>query len=137
MNIDRFKHQHIEILESIAALRTLTRNGIVENATDISKMIVAMSSTIKLHLTVEDSHLYPALQSGNNRALAQMGKRFQDEMINIAAGYVAFSRKWNSAGNVASDPEGFRSDANSVLKTLYDRMQKENTDFYPAIEAAA
>lgn len=136
MNIDRFKQQHIEILTSISALRALTRKGIAENAADISKLIVAMSSTIKLHLAVEDTHLYPALQTGNNRTLAMMGKRFQDEMTNIAAGYVAFSRKWNSAGSVVANPEGFRADANSVLKVLYDRMQKENTDFYPAVEAA-
>lgn len=135
MNIDRFKQQHTEILSYIADLRACTRNGIAENATDISRLIVAMSSTIKLHLAVEDSHLYPALQNGNNRALANMGKRFQDEMTNIAADYLAFSRKWNSVTEVSVDPEGFRSDANRVLKVLHERMQKENTDFYPAIEA--
>ena len=136
MNIDRFKQQHIEILSSISTLRTHVRNGIANNATDIAALIVAMSSTIKLHLAVEDSTLYPALQNGNNRALAQMGKRFQDEMQSIAASYLAFSRKWNTAARVEEDPEAFRADANSVLKVLYERMQKENTDFYPAIEAS-
>lgn len=136
MNIDRFKQQHIEILSSISTLRTHVRNGIANNATDIAALIVAMSSTIKLHLAVENSTLYPALQNGNNRALAQMGKRFQDEMQSIAASYLAFSRKWNTAARVEEDPEAFRADANSVLKVLYERMQKENTDFYPAIEAS-
>lgn len=135
MNIERFKQQHVEILASIAELRACTRKGIAEHAADIARLVVAMSSTVKLHLAVEDSHLYPALQSGNNRALALMGKRFQDEMTSIAEGYVAFSRKWNNAASLLKDPEGFRADANQVLKVLYDRMQKENTDFYPAVEA--
>lgn len=135
MNIDRFKHQHVEILSCISALRTHSHRGIRDNAAEIARLIVAMSSTIKLHLAVEDSVLYPALNSSKDSALAAMGKRFQDEMKHIAAGYLAFSRKWNSAASVSNSPEEFRADANSVLKVLYERMQKENTDFYPVIEA--
>lgn len=135
MNIDKFKQQHVEILGNVAALRQLVKDGIIENAEKISKMIISMSSTIKLHLAVEDSILYPALQSGNNDALARMGKQFQDEMDAIAAAYLNFARTWNNAHRVATDPEGFRSDANTVLKVLHARMGKENTVFYPAIEA--
>lgn len=135
MNIDRFKHQHVEILSCISALRTHSQRGIHENAAEIARLIVAMSSTIKLHLAVEDSVLYPALNTSKDTALAAMGKRFQDEMKHIAASYLAFSRKWNSAASVSSHPEEFRAEANSVLKVLYERMQKENTDFYPVIEA--
>lgn len=135
MNIDRFKHQHTEILSYIAALRSQVRAGIRENAQEIARLIVAMSSTIKLHLAVEDSLLYPALQDSHNRSLAIMGKRFQDEMTHIATGYLDFSRKWNIADRLVQSPEEFRAEANRVLKILFDRMQKENTDFYPAIEA--
>jgi len=135
MNIDKFKHQHVEILTCITDLRTLVKNGIRNNADDIAKMIISMSSIIKLHLAVEDKILYPALQSTNNASLARMGKRFQDEMTSIARAYLDFARKWNAASTLASNPEEFRSDANSVLRVLYERMRKENTDFYPVIEA--
>jgi len=135
VNIDKFKQQHVEILSCITALRTHVRAGIGDNAAEIARLIVSMSSTIKLHLAVEDSILYPALQSSNNSALAMMGKRFQDEMKNIASGYLDFAAKWNSASKVSQNPELFRADANSVLKVLHERMQKENKNFYPAIEA--
>ena len=135
MNIDKFKHQHVEILESIAALRGLVKDGIAANADGIASQIIAMSAVIKLHLAVEDSVLYPALQSGNNSKVAHMGKQFQDEMESIAKAYLNFARNWNSGASVARDPDGFRSDANTVLKVLHVRMQKENTVFYPAIEA--
>ena len=36
---------------------------------------------------------------------------------------------------VAREPEQFRAQANTVLKAVYQRMQKENREFYPAIEA--
>lgn len=135
MNIDRFKHQHVEILSHISALRSQVHAGIRDNAPEIARLIVAMSSTIKLHLAVEDTVLYPALQDSRNHTLAIMGQRFQDEMTRIAAGYMAFSRRWNTPDRLVQSPEEFRADANRVLKVLFDRMQKENTDFYPAIEA--
>lgn len=135
MNIDKFKLQHVEIIASVTALRQLAKGGIAEHAAEIAQLIVAMSSIIKLHLAVEDTMLYPALRDANNAAMAKMSKKFQDEMNVIAAAYMDFSRNWNRASKVAGDPEGFRSQANIVLKTLYERMQKENTIFYPAIEA--
>lgn len=136
MNIDKFKHQHVEILNGISSLRTLVKSGIRDNAAEIAQAIIAMSSTIKLHLAVEDKFLYPALEGTNNAALARMGKRFQDEMTSIASSYLAFARRWNTPSTVSQNPEGFRSDANSVLKVLYDRMRREDTDFYPAVEAS-
>ena len=39
-----------------------------------------MSSTTRLHLAVEDKLLYPALQSGGDAKLANMGRQFQQEM---------------------------------------------------------
>lgn len=135
MNIDKFKHQHVEILTGISALRVLAKSGIRDNAAAISERIIAMSSIIKLHLAVEDTMLYPALQNGKDALLARMGKKYQDEMKNIAAAYMGFARRWNTSATVAQNPEGFRQDANQVLKVLHNRMQKENTEFYPAIEA--
>ena len=135
MNIDKFKHQHLDIIACIAALRKASQAGVKENAEEIARLIISMSSTIKLHLAVEDQVLYPALRSGNNAVLARMGQKFQDEMGAIATAYMGFAERWNQANRVAQDPDGFRSDANTVLKTVHARMQKENTVFYPAIEA--
>lgn len=135
MNIDKFKQQHMDILACIAALRKAVKGGIGANAAEISRLIITMSSTIKLHLAVEDQALYPALRNCSNPTLSFMGEKLQNEMSAIASAYMCFAGRWNSAIKVSEDPEGFRSDANTVLKVLHERMQKENTVFYPAIEA--
>lgn len=134
MNIDRFKHEHRDILDQIAALRQLTHAGVEHNAAAIARGIVAMSSTIKLHLAVEDRLLYPALQGAADPELARLGEQFQREMGAIAAAYMEFARHWNTPERVRADAEGFRADANTVLRQVYERMQRENRDFYPLIE---
>lgn len=135
MNIDKFKHQHIDILSAIARLRQLVQGGIAEQANDIAHSIVAMSGTIRLHLAVEDRVLYPALEASGNQAMAGMGQKYRDEMEGIAGSYLAFASRWNTARGLAAEPETFRAEANQVLKALYERMKREDREFYPAIEA--
>ncbi|QGZ42645.1 hemerythrin HHE cation binding domain-containing protein [Pseudoduganella flava] len=135
MNIDKFKHQHTAIYDSIARLRALTHEGIAVNAHEIARQIVAMSGAIKLHLAVEDGTLYPALAGGTDRRLARMGGQYQQEMTGIVGDYLAFAQRWNLATHVAAQPESFRADANRVLRALFQRMRREENEFYPAVAA--
>ncbi|EHK66649.1 hemerythrin domain-containing protein [Achromobacter arsenitoxydans] len=135
MNIDKFKQQHVDILEGIASLRKLALAGVARNAAEIARGIVAMSATIKLHLAVEDRALYPAVARSADADLARQGREFQAEMDAIAAAYEAFARRWNNARSLELDERGFRDDANTVLRRVHERMQRENRDLYPRIEA--
>ena len=69
MNIDKFKHQHTDILHSIATLRDLTHAGVVPNAAEIARRIVAMSGTIKLHLPAHKLTHLPQDRDTPHRAL--------------------------------------------------------------------
>ena len=53
----------------------------------------------------------------------------------IASAYDAFARRWNTAESLRTDEKGFRAEANVVLRKVYERMQREDRDFYPRIEA--
>ena len=135
MNIDKFKHQHTKIFGCINTLRQYALAGTVENAREIARTVVSMSSMIKLHLSVEDTVLYPALRSSNSKSIATLGDQYQEDMKVIAKDYEEFARKWNTAANVAKNPDGFRAEANKVLKRLHARIRQEDLNFYPAIEA--
>lgn len=134
MKIERFKQQHRDILEGIDRLRTLSRAGVAGNAAEIAQGITSLSQLITLHLAIEDRILYPMLQASDNAALAEMGREYQADMSNIATPFIAFARRWNKTVALHDDPEGFRNDANTVLKRIYERMRREDTEFYPAIE---
>ncbi len=136
MEIERFKHQHKEILDRIAGLRQFAHAGIERHAYEIARGIADLSAVVTRHLAIEDRILYPALQNGDDERLAALGRAYQEDMKGIAHAYITFSRRWNAAAVVAGKAEEFRADANTVLKMLHDRMKRENAEFYPAIEAA-
>lgn len=55
-------------------------------------------------------------------------------MASIARAYDAFARRWNTADSVRCNVQGFRDEANAVLRRVFERMQREDHDFYPRIE---
>lgn len=135
MDIQRFKHQHEDILRRIADLRNLVHQGIEANAQHIARQIHELGTVVKLHLAVEDRILYPAVRRAADARISAMGETYQEEMKGIANAYIRFTSKWSDAARLAAEPEGFRAEANTVLKTVYERMVRENHEFYPAIEA--
>lgn len=136
MNMDKFKQDHVAVLTSISELRKLVQAGVAENAASIAKMVVSMSSAIKLHLAAEDKMLYPTLARSTQPNAAEIGKKFQSEMGNIAAAYMEFAGKWSIGSKIAAKPEEFKSDANDIFKALFQRVQREDKELYPVAEHA-
>ncbi|HXD38444.1 MAG TPA: hemerythrin domain-containing protein [Rhodanobacter sp.] len=134
MDIDRFRHEHVELFAAVTVLRGLVQRGIVENAGAIHQKLVMISALIKLHLAAEDRMLYPALLRAADPVVTQTSERFQQEMGGLAAAYVAFAAKWSVTSRIVADPQGFRDAANGVFKVLHERVQRENRELYPMAE---
>lgn len=137
MNIDKFKQQHLAILASIDDLRQLARGGVAAQAQAIAEQIIAMSGLIKLHLAVEQRYLYPAAQACGVATVAQLGRQYENEMHGIAGAYLDFAGRWNTPVRLAAEPDAFRSEANTVLHALFQRMRREDHELYPAVETLA
>jgi hypothetical protein len=84
---------------------------------------------------VEDRTLYPTLARSRDAFLVSKGRQFQLEMGAIAQAYEKFALRWNSAGKLQEDGDAFKADANIVLRRIHERMQRENVDLYPKVEA--
>ncbi|MEI9881337.1 hemerythrin domain-containing protein [Atlantibacter hermannii] len=134
MNIDKMKTQHDEIIHKINQLREYSRDGVSTHAQEIAQTVVSMSSVIKVHLSAEDQFLYPFLEKVEDQTLRTMSLHFQREMADIVVEYEKFSRRWNTASKLMGQDETFRRDANSVLRKVHERMQRENHQFYPRVE---
>lgn len=135
MNIDRFKQQHVAILEGIHALRELAHRGIAGHAPEIADRLELLAGVVTQHLAVEDRILYPSLERSGDESIARMSVAWQEDMKGIASEFIRFSRHWSSAARLVDQPEDFRAEANRVLKAVHERLQRENREFYPAIEA--
>jgi len=132
MKLQRFEHDHHEILDGIHQLRKLIATGIEYNAAAITQLLMTMSASIKLHLAVEDRVVYPAFASSGRPELAAMGRFYQEEMGDLSRKYTEFATRWNLANRVANNPSGFRDEANAIFKALFLRTKREESELYPA-----
>ena len=57
-------------------------------------------------------------------------------MQGLAASFARFVQQWRVPARLAADPEGFRRSANTVLRALFERLQRENAELYPAARMA-
>ena len=134
MDIERLKHQHADILTRIDKLRELAHAGVQKNAKLIAQQVKQLGAVVNLHLAIEDRIVYPAAQKSDDAHVAQLGERYQHEMTGIANAYIRFTSKWSDEKNVVGEPDEFRQAANTVLKNVYQRMRREDHEFYPVIE---
>ena len=118
-------------------MRQLARGGVAAQAQAIAEQIIAMSGLIKLHLAVEQRYLYPAAQACGVAKVAQLGRQYENEMHGIAGAYLDFAGRWNTPVRLAAEPDAFRSEANTVLHALFQRMRREDHELYPAVETLA
>lgn len=136
MDISRFMSHHVDILQSIKAMRSLSHTGIAEHAQEIAHAIMELKTKVSLHLSTENKVLYPQIHALQDAEISRLAHKFQDEMDDLAQAFNDFCRRWRQARVLAADPEGFRNDANTVIKALHQRIQHENTAFYPRLVKA-
>lgn len=134
MNIQHYHHDHAHIYQQINSLRELSRSGVRENALKISELITGTASRIKFHLAAEERVLYPTMAAVGDARVAVLGERYQNEMQGIAQAFADFVTQWRVPSRLAADPDGFRNDANTVLRALFDRLKREEVELYPIAE---
>ncbi|MGY1521872.1 hemerythrin domain-containing protein [Luteimonas sp. A482] len=132
MNMDRYHRDDATILRQIHTLRSLSQAGIDENADRISAAIVDTASLIKFHLAAEEQVLYPRLARSGVPEVEALSTRYRAEMRSLAGAFARFVDQWRVPARLQRDPEGFRDDANTVLKALYERLRREDRELYPA-----
>ncbi len=133
MDMTRFETRHEAIQRGIGDLRHVCKQGIAENSAEIVRLLVSISATIKLHLAGEDRMLYPAaLRAGD--AAGPAGTMLSGRYGPLAAEFEAFVRRWYTVQPLREQTETLRREANTVLRLLWERMQRENSEFYPRMK---
>jgi len=134
MDTSKIRRDHDALFAGIDALRALMQAGVAENADAISGELGKLSATIRLHLSIEDRMLYPALANAANPDIAAAGKRFRQDMGGLAEAYRTFATRWNARARIAADPDGFRREADAVFEALHARIQHETRELLPLVE---
>ncbi|CAN5256246.1 hypothetical protein BH09PSE1_BH09PSE1_30130 [soil metagenome] len=134
LDIDELRRQHRDIMLRATDLlgigeRVKTRQDALEaraGIEGIDRMLID-------HLTLEDVQLYPALLGCADANVAALAADCAEEMGGILGAWVAYRDQW-SASAILSDPRRFSAATAGVIGALALRVERENTELYPAME---
>ena len=129
------RRQHHDIMLRATSLRGL--GDMIKTRQDAAEARAAIDGIDRMlteHLTIEDDHLYPTLLDCPDRGIAEMAADCAEEMGGILGAWVAYRDRWSAAAIVA-DPRRFKAATAGVIGALAMRIERENSELYPAVES--
>ncbi|RVT92487.1 hemerythrin domain-containing protein [Sphingomonas crocodyli] len=116
----------------------LARPGIEarDGAFQASLLLAKLTGLLRIHFAQEDRQLYPSLMASGRGGVAEIARRFFEEMGDLGQAYGAFAQRWESATQILNDPRGFRRESKVIFTALADRITRENEQLYPHADAA-
>ncbi len=134
VNIDNFKRQHKDIMEEINHMNSLVMRKDYDNhLEDLVRHINSLAGKIKIHLSMEDRFLYPALFNGEDSKLKDMSNVYIDEMGYIAGAYVDYKNKFNTKSKILDNIGIFKIQTDDILNRIKKRIIKEESELYKLI----
>jgi iron-sulfur cluster repair protein YtfE (RIC family) len=132
-NVDNLKRQHSEISEIVYEIKRLIDISVDNNMAEIVKNINLLSGKIRIHLSFEDKFLYPQLLTSESIEVKKVANEYINEMGSISDDFANFKDEFNTRFKVMNNQKKFMEESQKILKSLENRMQKEDRYLYPLL----
>lgn len=131
MVTQRYREQH-EALRQIAGEIPTVASEVSERA--VRGWLIKLIGTLRAHLGLEDSYLYPQMLKHPDSAVREKAQRFQQEMGGLSQAVDEFHKRWSTINAIDSDPAGFVAQWAKIRAALVDRMEREDDDLYTMLD---
>lgn len=134
---DNFRRQHTDIIEVVNKMTDmLTSAALKENAEAVRSLLSELSGKLKVHLTMEDEVLYPALQKHEDENVRKTAQQFFDEMGGLKKAFTEYVQRWPNAESIKNNSEDFVNETKEIFAALASRIKREDTELYELFENA-
>jgi len=128
---DRFRIQHNELLALAGELQALLNpQSLAADGAAARNCLGKLMGKLTLHLSTEDKVLYPELASSKDASVANLARRYAEEMKGVTEKLAAYNQRWSTPSAIKAGAEAFVRETKQVLSLLADRMRRENQELY-------
>jgi hemerythrin-like domain-containing protein len=133
---DKFRQQHAEIIEIVRRMEPMLNPAtLAAGAAEARAVLSTLLGKLSIHLAMEDDSLYPRIEKHADAAVRDAAKKFATEISAVKPAVHSFGRKWTEI-EIRANAAAFCAEAKKLFTLLGDRIQRENTQFYPLIDKA-
>ena len=108
-----------------------------DDACGLTLSIAQLVGLLRVHLTVEDEHLYPEMIGSGHAQTAALARRFAREMGGIAERLEEFALRWSSSAAIAPRFDEFCDETRRLFAVIETRIRRENEQLYPLADQPA
>lgn len=133
-----YRHHHATVGQLVGRIDSLlAAPSPAANAAALATAVRDLFGVFTVHLSLEDSALYPRLLAHPTPALRATAARFQTEMGSLRARFDRYRASWPGPLAVSKDPETFVRETREVVTALKHRIAREDLELYDVIDRAA
>jgi hemerythrin-like domain-containing protein len=132
--LTNLKRQHEDLVE---LSRELLSEAETDNPVSYSSLLRRLSlfeGKLKIHLSMEDSHLYPQLADHASEDIRKLAGDYMREMGGIYDRFNAFVLRWKSDSPPEGFPSAFVEEGKDLMETIYGRIREEEETLFPLLE---
>ena len=135
---DELRRQHDAAIQLMAGISG--QIGAYRGPDDAYRLTLGVAQLIglmRLHLTIEDAHLYPELIGSDHAPTAALARRLAREMGGLAERVEEFATRWSSSAGIAARFDDFHDETRRLFAQLKTRARRQNQQLYPLADALA
>lgn len=134
--LDKLTQHHIDILKfSDDMHKCLNVEALSKDANEVRSIMTSVGGKLLVHLSGENSYIYPPLLASEDEKVRATAKKFQDELESIKAALSTYTANWPTAAAIEGKPGEFVAETKKVFALLTDRMAREDKELYPLLPA--
>lgn len=133
---ERYRRQHDELAGLVASMEQRL-DGVLAggSAADLRRLLAQYSGKLAVHLRMEDEALYPRALGDGDATLQRVAAVLKRDVGPLHEEFQRFLEAWPSAAMIESRPRDFAMQLARTLRTIARRMQREEAELYPLVDA--
>ena len=135
MDTRALRDEHRTITDAVSRLGGLVHDLRTRgDAHDVRAAILAIDAVLHRHLQFEDRELYPALMAAGDPAIRELGGHARENVGGLIGVWTDYRDRWTVEA-ILGDRRRFTDATAGVVGALSLRMEMENDQLYPALDA--
>lgn len=132
--LQNLKRQHGDLVDLAQEIAQSARSNTAFQDKDFSKTLSFLEGKLKIHLTMEDTHLYPVLLKRDDPEICSKVAEYQKEMIGLYDIFHTFAMKVRGTDIDGHDDGALHGELAGIVERLQKRIEFEEEVIFPLLE---
>jgi len=131
--LQNLMRQHRDLLEIFSDIRESLQGDVSFGNEDFRKDLSFLEGKLKIHLTMEDKHLYPLLSKEEGEEIGGAAEEYRKEMVQLFDVFHAFMVRLREGSQEMDEDRLMKEELFRILDRISSRISFEEDTLWPLL----